>query len=152
MVLCLVNAMRTMNNLFTPAVQGVGAPQVQLGNIMFALLVMAPSIYLGAHMGGAIGLSLAWLIAYSVIFFVTGIRSANAIDVWFSVYLRAILPSATASIGMFLLVLVFTDFMGESNSIVTLIGGILIGVLSYTTLIWVLDRHSLSDVLRLIKG
>jgi O-antigen/teichoic acid export membrane protein len=105
-LLSLAMPMRMISNLFPAMVYGRGRPGVEMGNTLFGLFVMPVAILIGVHWG-LLGLCLAWLIGFPLVFGFQLFRSARVAAVPPMAVLRATVPALVASLLMTGAVLAF---------------------------------------------
>jgi len=98
-LLSLAMPMRMISNLFPAMVYGRGRPGVEMGNTLFGLLVMPVAILIGVQYG-ILGLCLAWLIGFPLVFGFQLLRSAKIAAVPPMAVLRATVPALVASLLM----------------------------------------------------
>lgn len=103
-LLCAAMPFYAVANLFGPAVNALGRPRVQLGNALLGLLIMPPAFWFGATHAGALGLALAWALAYPLLFALSAHRSLGVIGAPPSALARAVAPAAIAAAIMAALV------------------------------------------------
>ncbi len=85
-LLCLVLPLRSMSPILTPAVFAINRPRVNVVNVMITSITMASAFLVGVQTG-VLGVCIAWLIAYPVVFTVTTIRSLRVLGLSFGEYL-----------------------------------------------------------------
>ncbi len=69
-LLSLIVPLRTLSISLAPAVSGLGRPDVNVKTLAMACVIMPTSFFIGVHWGLK-GVSLAWIIGYSIWFFST---------------------------------------------------------------------------------
>jgi O-antigen/teichoic acid export membrane protein len=98
-LLSLAMPMRMISNLFPAMVYGRGRPGVEMGNTLFGLIVMPVAILIGVNWG-LLGLCLAWLFGFPLVFGFQLRRSARVAAVPPMAVLRATVPALVASLLM----------------------------------------------------
>jgi O-antigen/teichoic acid export membrane protein len=104
-ILSVIGPLRMISSLGSPALFGIGRPDVSLVNLVIATIVMPTSFVIGLR-GGLVGVSVAWLIAYPIVFIVFHLRSLRVLQVRYADFVRAIRGPVLAGGGMYLSVLV----------------------------------------------
>jgi teichuronic acid exporter len=77
-VLCLIMPLKAITPILPPAVFATGKPMVNLVNMVFTFVVMAVAFLVGVRYG-VVGVCLAWVVTYPIVFLVTTKRCVNAI-------------------------------------------------------------------------
>jgi O-antigen/teichoic acid export membrane protein len=77
-LLCLIMPLRAISPILPPAVFATGRPTVNLVNMIITFVVMAAAFLVGVRYG-LIGICLAWLAAYPLVFVVATWRSARVL-------------------------------------------------------------------------
>lgn len=77
-MLCLIMPLKALSPVLPPAVFAIGKPRVNLVNMIITALVMGFAFLVGVK-AGILGVCVAWLIAYPVVFLITGQRSLKAL-------------------------------------------------------------------------
>jgi O-antigen/teichoic acid export membrane protein len=151
-VLAVVMPFRLLANVFPPLLWGVGRPGISATNYLVAAVAMPVAFYLGVRWG-LIGLVLAWLSMYPLVFAVTAYRACRCVEVRLGEYLGQLLRPCCAALVMYLVVLNTAGLMpGESGGWWHLLGQIFLGVATYTCVILLVDRKSLLETLALLKA
>jgi O-antigen/teichoic acid export membrane protein len=88
-VLCLVMPVKALSPILPPAVFAIGRPMVNLVNMVFTFVVMAGAFLAGVQYG-VVGLCLAWVAMYPLVFLVATRRCAHAIGLRLADVLREI--------------------------------------------------------------
>ncbi len=102
-ILCLSSPLRLLSEIQATAVTGMGQPGRNT-RILLQSLVMLPVIIYGINVGGVAGACQAWLVI-TVISFIFHLQQVlPALKVRFTDYLKALLPSFIAALGMFIAV------------------------------------------------
>jgi O-antigen/teichoic acid export membrane protein len=77
-LLSLMLPMKAVASVLPPALYGTGQPMVSVVNLVISLALMLVALLLGVPYG-LVGLCLAWVFAYPVIFTITTTRTARAV-------------------------------------------------------------------------
>jgi O-antigen/teichoic acid export membrane protein len=149
-ILCLVMPLRMLANLFPPLLQGIGRPDTSVINLLMAVIVM-PAAFLVGTLWGIIGVSIAWAIAYPVVFTVMLARSVPLIGISIKQSVMAAAMPALVSIVMYITVIVSKSVMSVEADVVRLIVSITIGASIYTMLSHYLCRQGFREVFELVR-
>jgi O-antigen/teichoic acid export membrane protein len=148
-ILTLMMPFRMASN-FTPAVlQGIGRADLGLRNLVVLSVVMPPAFFLGATFG-VIGISLAWVMAYPIVFLINLTFTLPALHVPFGRFIRdLLLPIIPGSI-MFGAVFFTRELLLEASNSTRLICLILVGIFAYLAGVLTVSRHGLREVIDLL--
>ena len=151
-ILCLVMPIRSLYSLFTPALIGIGRPEVSFRNVAAASIIMPLAFLIGVNWG-LIGLCVAWLIGFIIVFFFVIQQSLKIIGPTVWNYLQSIMPPGVCGIIMTIVLLIFRMAAVKYLSPLPMIFlSILLGGLIYLGLIWLFYRAVLLDLLNLFPG
>lgn len=146
-LIALVTPLRQLNALNTPALLAVGRPEIALGNVILAFVIMPAAFAIGANWGLP-GVATAWAAAYPVYFLLMLMRSLPVLGVSYWQYLDSIWPPVVATVAMYALVEI--SRLGLQNAGATpflkLALSVVVGVASYIGLVLVI-RNSLAHEL-----
>ena len=149
-ILSLIMGLR-MITLVEPVLHALGRPDIGVKILVFACVIMPISILIGVQWG-LLGVSIAWLIAYPIQFYITLRLSLPLIDMKISEYISQIMPPILISLIMFGLVFGAKLIMPDNyaGTITELILCIVVGVISYTGLIYLVKRDLVDELLMLV--
>jgi O-antigen/teichoic acid export membrane protein len=151
-ILSLVMPLRMLMNVFPPLLWGIGRPDVSATNFLIAALVMPAAFVVGAQ-GGAVGLAVAWLIAFPVVVAIAVSRGCRLVDVPFTAFLREMLRPVVAAGGMYLAVLAAKPFVyGGPGEIVNLLQLVMLGVFVYGGMVIAIHRSAVRELVVLIRS
>lgn len=105
-VLCLIMPFRALGSLFSPMLNGLGKPRINFIYILLAAILLPLSFLLGAR-HGFLGLSLAWLFGYLIVFVISLVLSIRAIAARIYEYIAnivVILLSSSSMVGLLFLI------------------------------------------------
>ena len=145
-LLSLVMPLRMLMNAFQPFLWGVGRPDTSASTFLIGALTMPVAFLVGAQWG-PVGLSLAWALVYPLVFLVS-IAYAQSLT---GVLVRDILGTMGRPIlaSLFMYALVFTAknyaVFGQSAGVLHLAQLVLLGAVTYTCAMLVLDREVCRD-------
>lgn len=152
-ILCLVMPLRMISNLLPPALQGIGRPDASVSNLVVAIIAMPLAFFVGTHWG-VMGVSVAWVIAYPVVFLVIISRSAPILGVSLRQLVNAAAKPAIMSAAMYAGIMYVKSIMGmgeEAAHVERLVVSIIVGIAVYSTASWVIHREGLKEVLQLAR-
>jgi teichuronic acid exporter len=151
-ILALTIPLQQLNALNTPALFGIGRPDVNVGNLMIAI-VMMPAAFVFGSRWGVTGVAFAWLLAYPFYFAIVLLRSLPVLMVPFRSFFDAVWPSALSAVLMLVVVALGQFSLQElgAGPVVVLLASILIGAVAYVTTIWVMRKELLAEVLSLVR-
>jgi O-antigen/teichoic acid export membrane protein len=150
-LLCLTLPLRALAALFPPALFGVGRPGINVVNMAISLVVMVIAMLIGVR-SGVLGMALAWLIGYPIIFAIITWRSARALGVRFGDLWRQCAFPAAASIAMAAGVLLIRDTVDPvSHPILRLSVLIATGALLYAGMAWTFNRVAIRELITIVR-
>lgn len=152
-ILSVVMPLQMMSNLLPPALQGIGRPDVSVSNLMVAVTVMPLSFLAGSHWG-LIGVSIAWVIAYPIVFLVMVSRSVALLGITLRQFLATIILPLILSASMYGAVLGAKMALGsyeEMLQIIRLTILIMVGAGVYSSLALLLKRDAVKEVMELVR-
>jgi len=151
-LLSLAMPMRMISNLFPAMVYGRGRPGVEMGNTLFGLFVMPIAVLIGVHWG-ILGLCLAWLTGFPLVFAFQLRRSAKVAAVPPMAVLRATVPALVASLLMTGIVLAIKYLplaaIGHAVEFALLV---LAGIAVYLAVLRVSFRDRIREVLSTVRS
>lgn len=150
--IALVIPLRQLNVLNTPALLGIGRPEVNVVNLLFALTIMPAAFLIGSNWGLA-GVAMGWLFGYPVYFGIMLARSLPILGVPVREYANSIWVPAVAGAAMYAVVTI-TRFGLEALGaapLLVLLATIALGGFAYFAAVWLLRRSLLFEVRALVK-
>ena len=150
-ILSLIMPLGMLSGVMQPAVIALGRPDVTLGNLAIACVLMPTAFLIGINWGIE-GVAFAWLIGYPIHFAIVLYRSLHLMDIRIGEYLYTIYPPALAAGAMYGIVVLFRDAAAINiHQIVILFALAAIGAASYCLGIYVLRKETFAEALRLIR-
>jgi teichuronic acid exporter len=150
-LLCLIMPFRAISSLFSPVLNGLGRPGVNLTNVGIASVIMPLGFFIGARWG-ILGICLAWLIGYAPVFLIMSSRSLKVIGPSIKEFWSSLMIPLASTALMIAGVSILDHYLGGYLSpIVQLILYSLLGVCVYSTAILTLKRELLSEVRQTFK-
>lgn len=151
-ILSLIMPTRMIASAGSAAFEGIGKPQIAAGNVLITFLVMLPAFLIGVQWG-LVGVSLAWLVTFPPLFLVRLHRSLPAIGVSMRQYFSSIAGPATGAIAMFVAVAltrvtIVDPYLPPVAGLAFLI---IVGALCYALFMWIFQRGTCREVLRLVS-
>lgn len=150
-ILCIIMPFRALSTLFSPMLDGIGRPYVTFFNLIIASAVMPLAFFVGVQWG-VVGICIAWVFGYAIVFLVMSKRSLKVIGVSLLDYYSDIkIPIATCSV-MLLGIFCFKRQIGTSLSPLSLtLTSILLGIIIYTGVLYLVNRETLHELCRLFS-
>ncbi len=151
-LLALVMPLRLLSNVFPPLLWGMGRPRTSASNYLLAAVLMPMAFLIGARWG-MLGLALAWLGMYPLVFAVTAWRSCREVALAPAAYILALVRPLMASLLMLVLVTQADPWLpGASGGWVHLGAQVLLGVVVFGGGMLLIDRRGLAETLYLIRS
>lgn len=144
-LLCLILPLKGLTPVLSPAVFAIGRPGVNLINMIIASTAMALALLVGV-LSGVVGVCIAWVVAYPVVFGVTTIRSLRMLDLPIVRYLAEIRFSFFASTLMMALVWLVGRVVVTSLPIYSLTLQIVVGLVFYLGLVLIFQREQYAEI------
>jgi len=131
-LLSIVVPLRTLSISLAPAVTGLGRPDVNVRTLAVACVIMPASFYVGAQWGLK-GLSIAWVLGYSLWFVFMLSRVLPVVGLSFGQFFRAIQGPAIVSAAMYGLVYLARQAVSvwQLPEIAILVTLIIVGAIAY---------------------
>jgi O-antigen/teichoic acid export membrane protein len=145
-LLSLVMPLRMLMNAFQPFLWGVGRPDTSASTFLIGALTMPVAFLVGAQWG-PVGLSLAWALVYPLVFLVSIAYAQSLTGVLVTDILGTMGRPILASLFMYALVFTAKNFavFGQSGGVLHLAQLVLVGAITYTGAMLVLDREVCRD-------
>lgn len=151
-ILCLVLPFKIIAALFPPALFGVGRPEVNVRNMAISMVAMTLAMLMGVQFG-VIGLCLAWLIAYPLVFVVIVRNALTALEVGLRDFLGSVAFPIAGSLAMSIALTGLQELLSLSGpSPLRLAVLILVGVAIYAVLVVSFQRRAVRDLYAAIRG
>src|SRR6266700_4108209 len=140
-LLTLVMPLRMLMNALQPFLWGVGRPDTSVSIFLIGALSMPVAFLVGAQWG-PVGLSLAWALAYPVVFLASIAHARTLSGVLVTDILRTMQRPILASLFMSTVVFAVKHYVvvGQSRPILHLASLVLVGAVTYIGAMLVLDR------------
>jgi O-antigen/teichoic acid export membrane protein len=142
-LLCLVMPFKALSPVLPPAVFAIGKPRVNLVNMILTAVMMGAAFLIGVH-AGILGVCVAWLIAYPVVFLLTSWRNLKALGLSLKELLWEISFPLLASLLMLvsLALLKITVIAPQSWNALVLLP--LFGIVIYSVLVLIFKKEEYS--------
>jgi len=149
-LLSLVIPIRMVSNLIAPAAMGLGRPDIPFSYALLASLVLPVSILIGSHWG-LVGVSLAWVIIFPLVFLYYLSRMVAVLKIKVLDVLSSMSRSALAAFSMYIIVIATKMLFGtDAKSILSLLLLIIVGVIAYGGVIISMNRQGYREVIGLM--
>lgn len=144
-LLCLILPLKALSSILPPAIFALGQPSVNLVNMMITSTTMALAFFVGVWMG-VLGICVAWLVVYPVVFAITTIRSLRMLDIPAVDYLAEIRFPFFAGVFMLISVEVVRRVIVMPQPLYSLMFLTLFGFIVYLTLTVILNRDQYAEI------
>ena len=152
-LLALIIPLRMVANFVATALQGIGRSDIVLRNVIWASLITPPAFLIGVSGWGLLGLCVAWLLASPLVFLQGMVRGLPVFDLRLGQLATSLLPSAAASLGMYVAVTAMRlSFTGEQTGVLRLFILLGVGGASYAVMSCGFNRHGMREVLDLLRS
>jgi O-antigen/teichoic acid export membrane protein len=148
-ILAFAMPTQTLYILFAPAVNALGHIRVTARTSLLGALVMPPAFITGLQWG-AVGLAIAWLLAFPVLPLVTFLQARGKLAITARQLAAAIAPGLLASATMALAVLLVGRGLGSVAPWQRLLLEIGFGALCYAALLLAFSRAALRELAGLV--
>ncbi len=148
-LLALAMPFVTVQILFAPAVNALGATGVTLRAAVAGAIIMPLAFLIGSHFG-PIGLAVAWLGAFPIYALFNATIALPVIGIAPGALFAAVRPALIAASGMAVAVLAVDQLLPAMTDLPRLAILVLLGVLVYAALAWTFARKVIGEVLRLV--
>ncbi|HEV8533649.1 MAG TPA: lipopolysaccharide biosynthesis protein [Methylomirabilota bacterium] len=150
-LLSLIMPLRMLMNAFQPFLWGVGRPNTSASTFLIGALSMPIAFLVGAQWG-PVGLSLAWALVYPLVFLASIAYAQSLTGVLVTDILRTMARPILASLFMYTLVSTAKHYavFGQSGRVLPLAQLVLVGAVTYTGAMLVLDREVCLDAFDLL--
>lgn len=139
----------TLHILFAPALNAVGAPQVNVRASICGAAIMPLAFLLGSQWG-AVGLAWAWVLAFPLVPLLTFLLARKRLGIDAAALGRAVSPALLASAAMLLVVRLTAGALVGLPSWAQLGIEVAVGAAAYAAILWTLSREALHEVLELV--
>lgn len=144
-LLCFILPLKSLSFIFPPAVFAIDKAKVILVNMAITSVVMVIAFLVGAQWG-LIGLSLAWVIAYPIVFSITTLRSLSALQLSFLKVISEIsFPIISATVMLICLYLI-RYYFSEMDNLKLLVISVISGMTIYSALIFIFKKDMYIDL------
>jgi O-antigen/teichoic acid export membrane protein len=149
-VLALIMPLRMVATLLPPALWSIGRPGISAGNVLIAALVIPWACLIGAQWG-AMGMAIAWLAAFPVVFAITLQRSGGPLGLRVPDFGRAMRAPTLAS-GVMAVAVIGARYLmpDEAGAAARLLMLVPAGAVSYLVALLLLERTALRETAQLV--
>jgi teichuronic acid exporter len=149
-ILCVVSCLRAIETMNAPLLLAKGRPQIALLNNLLQAIVLPIAFYIGAR-SGILGVAVAWLIVWPVLYTIVTVQTARVIGLKFTTYLNGIKHPVLGSAFMVAVALACQRTLLASAPPATMaIATIAIGSAAYAGYNIVFNRSALREALDLV--
>jgi teichuronic acid exporter len=143
-LLALIMPLRIVWQMMPPILYGLGYANIVAQNHVVAFVAMIVAFLVGVQYG-IVGLSLAWVLMFPVVFIANFRTWLPIMNVDGRAFFATMGRPLVAASGMAACVLAF-DATSNIAGVLNLIAMISVGAVSYVILIWMLDRNGIRDI------
>jgi len=149
-IIALIMPLRMVSILLPPALWSIGRPGISAGNVLIAALIIPSACLVGAQWG-AMGMAMAWLGAYPLVFGITLQRSGGVLGLGVPDFARAMRAPALASLAMAGVVIGTRYLLPEhAGAVARLLVLVPAGALTYLAALLGLERGALRETAQLV--
>lgn len=152
-ILCIVMPLRMIANIFPPVLQGIGRPEVSVKNLIVAGIIM-PLAFLVGTLWGVIGVSVAWVLVYPIVFLIMLSRSIALLGISMKEVLKITAMPAMVSVIMYMAVILTKSIVnidGDFVQVARLTISIIVGAIIYLSISFIFFRDGFKEVFELVK-
>lgn len=150
-LLCLVLPLRLVRSVLPPPVAALGHPGVNLVNMGITSVVMASAFIIGVS-NGIVGVCIAWLIAYPLVFAVTTWRSLRVLGLQPYAYLVEIRFPFIGSAVMLSSLWLLSKVALPVGPVVFLMFQVLVGICLYVSFMFMFRNEQLTELRNLLRS
>lgn len=144
-LIAAVVPIRALGVIMSPALLGVGKPEIGVTNMVIRIVTMGSAFFVGAHYG-LIGLSLAWAIVYPLVSAVMIFRMLKGLDLAVRDLTRGLYKILIAGFAMVAAVLTVQLVMSQTGPWARILACSAIGAFVYAAVIWFAERPLLLEL------
>ncbi|RKX32785.1 MAG: hypothetical protein DRP46_00380 [Candidatus Zixiibacteriota bacterium] len=151
-LLSLIIPLRALNVSFTPAVNGIGRPDIIANTLGVACVIMPVAFLIGVNWG-LTGVSIAWIVGYLVWFIYLLIKVLPVLGLKMKKFFRALYPSFICATTMYASIYACRMVLNywQFSPIPTLSILISCGVIIYTGQMYIIFKKVCKDCLSMIQ-
>lgn len=149
-LICIILPLKALSPIFPPAVFAIGNARVNFINMVITSIFMAFAFLIGVQYG-LIGICIAWIVAYPVVFLITTTRCLKALKLPLRHVLSETVFPLVAGMLMFVSIMMIKkiDLVLQPLSLLILL--ILFGILFYAGLVIVFKKDAYLEFRKLLK-
>lgn len=149
-VFCLVMPFQTITALLEAPLSALGHARTRLGNNLIALAVMPVAFLIGLQWG-VLGLSLAWVVAYPLVWYAMLCRTLRVLGVRQAAFFQCVLTPLGASAAMLGAIVAISPLLDGLPIYARLLAHVVVGVAVYGLLVVVFFRERLREAIALVR-
>lgn len=152
-LISLLIPLRMVSNITYPVLIGLGKPDIAFLNILTYAVVMPLAMLIGVKWG-IIGVCLAWLIVFPIVFMTIIIRVNTILNIKFIEFITSIHKPIIASLIMYLMIMAIKYFLKLNSiniDIELIIILIIIGFIIYSSIIFIINKEGYGEMKELLK-
>lgn len=149
-LICLILPFRALSLIFPPALFAIGKARINLINMIITSIVMAASFLIGVQYG-LIGICIAWIVAYPVVFFITTTRCLKALELPLRHVILEVGFPLLASLLMLVFIIMIRKIDLPLHPLLLLILLILFGMFFYLSLVIAFKKDTYLELKKFLK-
>lgn len=153
-ILSVIIPLRMLASIITPALFGIGRPDISVYILIIACVIMLPAFTIGAEWG-LTGVSLAWGLAFPLQFLVILKLSFMVLGIPIKDYLAPAKMPFIASTVMYLVVVLVREFLATKfilNPVSDLMLLIAVSAILYSSIMLMTQRATLNETIALFRS
>jgi O-antigen/teichoic acid export membrane protein len=151
-LIAVVVPLRQLSIINTPALMGIGRPDLNVVNLLFALAIMPTAFVVGSNWG-LTGVAWAWVCAYPPYFLILLVRSLPVLGVSYRDYFSAVWPSAFAAAVMFIALLLIRPGISyiAVEPLFRLLLTVVSGAIVYIAVVVLIKRAQFDEIISMVR-
>jgi O-antigen/teichoic acid export membrane protein len=151
-IICLTLPLKAISPILPPAIFAINRPGVNVVNMLITSLLMGTAFFMGVRFG-IMGLCLAWLFVYPLVFFITTLRSLRALGMKTSEFFTRVHKPFLYS-GVMLITIIMLKKLPEVNAMPLLLifSTIILGAAMYIALFCFFSRSDIRILMELLTN
>ena len=149
-LLCLILPLKALSAIFSPALSAIGRPSVTLINTIITSIFMAIAFLIGVK-GGLLGVCIAWISAYPVVFTITTINYLRVLGIPLKQYGSELTFPFVISALMLISILLLRKIIIGFQPLSTLTILVLFGTVFYLSLALIFKKEEYLELKRLLQ-
>jgi teichuronic acid exporter len=150
-IIALIVPLRMISSMMQPLLDGIGRPDLSLVNLLAGCVVMPLGFYVGSYWG-IVGISLAWLVLFPVVFICNLYTTLSCIGLRFGDIYAATRNAVFSGICMYGAIYLLKNYMLDGwNIYFTMALCFMVGISVYLGMMFVVSRKAVEEVFYIFK-